>query len=73
MSQQTIFTCDRCGAQFPEVNYDTSSRIVLKVDYHWSELSTGRHIKELTFDLCAKCSEEFKRFIGNGKRKHLSE
>lgn len=73
MSQQIIFTCDRCGAQFPEVNYETGQRIALKVDYHWSELSTGHHIKSHSFDLCNKCTEEFERFIGNGKRKYLSE
>ena len=42
-------------------------------DDYWSELSTGHHIKSHSFDLCAKCSDEFERFIGNGKRKHLSE
>lgn len=73
MSQQTIFTCDRCGAQFPEVNYNYETRIAMKLDYHWDSESTGHHIKSHSFDLCEKCSEEFERFLGNGKRKHLSE
>lgn len=72
MSQQIIFTCDRCGEWFPEVNFETGQRIALKVDNHWSELSTGHHIKSHSFDLCNKCTEEFERFIGNGKRKDLS-
>lgn len=73
MSQQTLFTCDRCGAQFSEVNYETGPRIALKVDYHWSELSTGHHVKIHSFDLCKKCSLEFKRFLGNGKIKTLQQ
>lgn len=73
MSQQILFTCDRCRAQFTEVNYETGPRIALKVDCHWSELSTGHHIKNHSFDLCKKCSEEFERFIGNGKQKDLSK
>lgn len=73
MSQQTTFTCDRCGAQFPEVNYNYESRIAMSVDYHWDSESIGHHCKGHSFDLCKKCSDEFERFIGNGKRKHLSE
>lgn len=73
MSQQTIFICDRCGAQFPEVKYDYESRIAMKLDYHWDSESTGHHINSHYFDLCNKCSEEFERFVGNGNRKDLSE
>lgn len=72
MSQQTLFTCDRCGKQFHEVNYDYESRIAMRLFYHWNSESTGHHSKGHSFDLCAKCSEEFERFIGNGKRKYLS-
>lgn len=73
MSKQTLFTCDRCGAQFTEVNYETGPRIAMEVDYHWSELSTGHHINSHSFDLCKKCSLEFKRFLGNGKIKTLQQ
>lgn len=73
MSQQTLFTCDRCGAHFTEVNYDYESRIAMRLFYHWDSESTGQHSKGHSFDLCQKCSEEFEEFIGNGKRKHLSE
>jgi hypothetical protein len=73
MSQQTIFICDRCGARFSEVKYDYESRIAMKLDYHWDSESTGHHSKGHSFDLCKKCSDEFERFIGNGKRKNLSE
>lgn len=73
MSQQTLFTCDRCGAQFSEVNYNYESRIAMRLFYHWDDVSTGHHSKGHSFDLCKKCSEEFERFIGNGKRKYLSK
>lgn len=73
MSQQILFTCDRCGAQFTEVNYDYESRIAMSVDYHWDGESTGHHIKSHSFDLCKKCSLEFKRFLGNDKIKTLQQ
>lgn len=72
MSQQILFTCDRCGAQFTEINFETGPRIAMTFDYHWSEISTGHCIKRHSFDLCEKCSMEFKRFLGNGKLKTLN-
>ncbi len=69
MSQQTIFTCDRCGERFHEVSYDNESRTALTVDFHWNEASTGHHLKTRSYDLCNKCSKEFKKFIGNFNNK----
>ncbi len=65
MSQQTIFTCDRCGEKFHEVSYDNESRIALTVDFHWDEVSTGHHLENLSYDLCDKCSKEFFKFLNN--------
>ena len=69
MNQQTIFTCDRCGERFHEVSYDNDSRTALTVDFHWDEVSTGHHLKTRSYDLCNKCSNEFKKFIGNFNNK----
>lgn len=73
MSQQAIFTCDRCGEKFHEVSYNNETRIALTIDFHWNEVSTGHHLKTGSCDLCNKCSKEFAKFIDDGTRGDLRE